>query len=283
MPKIIPALTDTQIRAAKARDKDYKLYDAGGLRLLIRKTGTKVWQYPYKYNGKANIYSIGKYPLYSLAEARGKRDQFRKSLLDGINPIVHIQANRLADNPQINSFETIAREWHSKQLWANKHSQNILMTLEKDVFPQIGKLDISDVTVKNILDILSSIEARGATDVAKRVCQRCTAIFDYAILKGLMENNPALGRSKLIKATIVRHRPYLKEKDLPEFLKKLDNYHGRKLIKYALRLLLLTFVRPGELIAARWDEFDLDKKEWRISADRMKMRRQHVIPFHLNQ
>lgn len=280
MPKIIPALTDTQVRTAKPKDKDYKLCDAGGLRLLIRKTGTKVWQFPYKYDNKANVYTIGQYPLVTLAEAREKRDVIRKMLLNGTDPNNQKKAEKIVE-ANSNSFEAIAREWHSKQLWVDKHAQNILMTLEKDVFPSIGPKPIADVTVKDILDILFAIERRGALDVAKRVCQRCTSIFDYAILKGLMENNPALGRSKLIKPVKTKHRPYLAEKGLPEYLAKLEQYHGRKIVKYALKLLLLTFIRPGELRYATWNEFDLEKAEWRISADRMKMGRPHVIPLSI--
>jgi integrase len=177
------------------------------------------------------------------------------------------------------AFEKIAREWHDKQVWNPKHAKNILRTLEVDVFPYIGKKPIIEVNAQDILKILRIIEERNALDVAKRVNQRCTAIFDYAIVKGICDNNPATGRAKIIKARKVKHRPHLTEEQLPEFLNALENYRGTKKVKLAMKLLLLTFVRPGELRHARWEEIDEEKAEWRISAERMKMKRPHIVPL----
>lgn len=280
MPKINRKLTDTEIRNAKPKDKDYKLYDEGGLRLLVRKSGTKAWQYPYKLHGKANLYTIGQYPQTSVSEARKARDEVRLLVQQGINPNKDKQERYWANQPETEMcFEAIAREWHSKQIWNEKHASNILRTLEADVFPKIGKKPIYEVNAQDVLRILRAIEDRGALDVAKRVNQRCTAIFDYAIVRGICDNNPATGRAKIIQARKVKHRPYLKDEQLPEFLNALENYVGSKKVKLAMKLLVLTFVRPGELRNTQWDEIDEDKAEWRIPAERMKMKRPHLVPL----
>lgn len=280
MPRTNKKLTDIVIRNAKPKEADYKLYDDGGLRLLVRKTGTKVWQFPYKLNGKYNICTLGQYPEVGASEARSRRDAARTLIKKGISPNQDKKDQYAAVVAETeHTFENIAREWHSKQIWADKHAQNIIMTLEKDVFPKIGGKAINAINAQDILGILRSIEERGALDVAKRINQRCTAVFDYAIVKGICDNNPATGRARVIKARKVKHRPHLTEQQLPEFLTRLESYRGGKIAQLALKFLLLTFVRPGELRNARWKEFELEKAEWRIPAERMKMKRLHIVPL----
>lgn len=280
MPRMNTKLSELQIKNAKPKAADYKLYDDGGLRLLVRSSGTKVWQYPFIYGGKANIYTIGKYPEVTTAEARQARDEARKMINRGINPNTLKKEARIKRQYEgENGFEKLANEWFSKQTWAEKHSANIKSRLEKDVHYLIGNKPINQITRQDILHILQKIEARGALDVAKRVNQYITAIFEYGLIKGICENNPAIGLSKTVKSYKVQHRAYLSEKQLPEFLRKLDDYSGRTMIKLALKLLMLTFVRPGELRGAWWNEFDLEKAEWRIPAKRMKMSREHIVPL----
>jgi integrase len=280
MPKIIKKLTDLEIRNAKPRDKDYKLYDEGALRLLIRKSGTKVWQYPYTLHGKANVFTIGQYPQTGASEARKLRDEAKQLVKQGLDPNKDKKDKYWANMSDTElAFEKIAREWHSKQVWNPKHAQNIIRTLEVDVFPYIGKKPINEVNAQDILKILRIMEDRNALDVAKRVNQRCTAIFDYAIVKGICDNNPATGRARVIKARKVKHRPHLTDDQLPGFIDALENYRGTKKVKLAMKLLLLTFVRPGELRHARWGEIDEEKAEWRIPAERMKMKRPHLVPL----
>jgi integrase len=279
MPKVIPELRDTQIRNAKPKQRAYKLYDSQGLHLLVRPTGTKVWQLPYRLYGKYNVYTFGKYPDLSAVEARKQRDDIKKQLKAGEDPnrlkkTLKAQAGRIET-----TFEFIGREWHSKQKWDAKHAQNILRTLEADVFPKVGHKQINKVTGPDVVDVLNDIEARGALDVAHRVGQRCVAIFDYAIAKHLCEFNPAMGRTRMLKKLETKHRPGLKVDQLPEYLKKLDNYSGGKKVQLAMKLLLLTFVRPGELRGGRWTEIDVEKAEWKIPAERMKMKRPHVVPL----
>ncbi|NDF12011.1 MAG: DUF4102 domain-containing protein [Proteobacteria bacterium] len=281
MPKVNRKLTETEIRNAKPQEKDYKLYDEGGLRLLVRPSGTKVWQYPYKFDGKHNIYTIGRVGEISSGDARRLRDDVRKMVREGFDPNSHKEKKK-QDNisEHKNTFQAIAQEWCEKQSWAPKYGANIISRLEKDVFPIIGRKPIKKVNVHDILAILKKIESRGALDVAKRINQYCTNIFEFAIIQDLCDQNPAAGRSKYVKSYKRQHRPYLRAHQLPDFLKSVEAYEGKKpIVKLAMKLLMLTFVRPGELRGARWVEFDLEKAIWRIPAERMKMRREHVVPL----
>jgi integrase len=277
MPRYVRRLSDSECRKARAMLSDYKLSDEGNLRLLIRKSGSKVWQYPYKLHGKENIYTIGQYPHISIADARKLRDAARLMIEQGINPNRE-KAHRTTANPA-NSFETIAREWHSKQIWSEKHTQVILRSLELNAFPSIGALPIHKITAHDILDMLTKMEERDALDVARRVNQRCAEVFEYAIRKKLCDLNPATGRSKILKSRERKHRPHLFAKYIPEFLKALDHYRGGLKVRLAMQLLWLTFVRPGEVRHARWEDFDEANAVWRIPAAQMKMRRPHLVPL----
>jgi integrase len=286
MPKLIRKLSETEARNAKPKDKPYKLYDEDGLRLLVRPSGAKVWQYPYLFRGKHNTYTIGQYSYKTrdgyvgMSDARKLRDEVKDMLLKGTDPNKHKKKNNpKSEERRKTTFEAIAREWHSKGVWVPKHAQNILRTLENDVFPLIGDIQITEVTARDIIDVLTPVEERGALDVAKRLCQRCEAIIDYAIYKGICVNNPALGRSKYLKTRKTQHRPFLKESELPVFLMKLDDYTGHDYVRLGLKLLAHTFVRPGELRNARWEEFNLEESTWFIPAERMKMSRDHSVPL----
>lgn len=285
MPKKSEKLTEMEVRTAQAADKDYKLYDENGLRLLVRKSGTKVWQLPYRFRNKSNIYTIGQYihPIQAgyvgLKEARLTCYEIRGLLNQGIDPNANKKAKSDHVGKEKTTFEFLAREWHAKGVWVSKHAKNILKSLEEDVFSSIGQKQITEITRLDIVHVLEKIEARDACDVAKRVCQRCVAIFDYAITKGICDDNPAIGRAKFIRKAKSKARPFLKEEELPEFLQKLFDYHGRNYIQMAVHFLLLTFVRPGELRHAEWKEIDFERALWKIPAERMKMERDHVVPL----
>ncbi len=280
MPRITARLADTKLRNAQAKDKPYKLHDGEGLFLLVRPTGKKVWQMLYQHGGKHNTYTIGPYPDIGAADARKIRDDIKAQLREGTDPNKTKQTRRLENMGQSETnFETIAREWLAKQVWVEKHKKNITRTFEADVFPKIGYMQIDKIMPKDMLVVLKPIEARGALDVAKRVNQHCSAVFDYAIVQGLCEMNPAHGRSKFLKSYKTQHRPRINEDYLPAFLNELDDYSGSRLVQLAMKLLILTFVRPGELRNARWIELDEDKAIWRIPAERMKMKRDHAVPL----
>jgi integrase len=286
MPKVVKRLAEMQVRNAKPAEKNYKLYDGDGLCLLVRTTGTKVWQFPYKFASKRTVYTIGKYIRKNAAGHIGLQDareachEIRSLIEQGINPNERKQAqiSGAAHNVD-NTFEALGREWHGKGTWVPKHAKNILRSLEADVFAYIGTKDITDVTRHDIIDILSRVEDRNAMYVAKRISKRCEDIFDYAIIKGLCENNPALGSSRYIKLPKATPRPHLKEAELPEFLGKLSKYHGRDYIRMGMQLLVLTFLRPGELRNLRWSDIDEKNATILIPKERMKMSRDHSVPL----
>lgn len=192
MPKLIRKLSEAEIRNAKHKAKPYKLYDEAGLRLLIRPSGTKVWQYPYNFLGKHNTYTIGQYcpkgraGYVSTADARKIRDEIKELIDQGIDPNRHKKTQRHGSEEKAKTtFEAIAREWHHKGVWVTKHKKNILRSLEDDVFPVIGYKQIGQVTTQDVIHVLDLVQECGAMDVAKRICQRCEAIFDYGLIKGL--------------------------------------------------------------------------------------------------
>jgi integrase len=281
MPKQNIALREIDVRNAKPREQNYFLFDREGLRLLIRPSGTKVWQLPYIYNGKNNIYTIGRYPRVTMSEARERVPGIKKLLGSGINPNQTKRADKQANiEASLNTFEAIARDWYAQQHWAAKHAKNVISRLEKDVFPVIGFIPITKVNVPDIVGILQKIDHRGAGDVARRIGHYCSAIFEYAIAKGLCEQNPAMGRARILKPLKRKNRAHLNEGELPKFLKKLDAaVEKNALITLAVKLLVLTMLRPGEVREARWDEIDEEKALWSIPVERMKRGREHIVPL----
>ena len=223
-----------------------------------------MWQYRYKIADKSNIYTIGRYPQVEAKGARATLIEVKDLLARGINPNQRKESAK-QENVEAtkNTFKAIAEDWYSKQIWAPKHAKNVKSRLEKDVYPVIGHKPITEISIQDTLSVLRKIEERGALDVAKRINQYCTQIFDYAILQELCETNPALGRGKFIKRPKGKNRRHLKEAELPEFLKTLAETEPTKM-NLAVRFLLLTFVRPGELMQAQWSQIDIDKALWCI-------------------
>ncbi len=277
-------LTDLAIRNLKPKKRPYKIADGRGLYLLVLPTGGKYWRYKYRLaGGKEQVLALGVYPEVKAGEARDKRDEAKRERKAGRDPAAaRKEARRAAAvSPSANTFESVAREWIEKQSWVSSHSEQVVRSFEKYVFPHVGQRPIGDISESELLGMLRKLEARGIHDSTHRVLQRCSAIFRYAILHPDIkaDRNPAAGlKGTLTKVTTV-HLPSLKEADLPEFLRKLKDYDGRAQTKLALRLQMLSFVRPGELRKAEWTEFNLDKAEWRIPAERMKMKKEHVVPL----
>lgn len=276
------ALKELQVKHAKPQDRPYKLYDEKGLLLLVHPNGSRYWRVRYRFEGKEKTLSLGVYPEVSLIEARELRDRARKDLRTGVDPTkAKHEKKRLAVLRANNQFEAIAREWYSKRegRWTSRHSENVIRSLERDIFPAIGRLPIDEITARTMLDALEPIEKRGALDVVRRVNQRCSEVFNYALRTERCQNNPCAGLVKTFASKKVKHRPALSEKRLPDFLAHLEYYSGSRLVQTAMKLLVMTFVRPGELRGAEWKEFDLDKAEWRIPAHRMKSRCEHIVPL----
>ncbi len=284
MPKINRKLTDREIREAKPKDKKYFLFDDGNLRLLVRPSGKKVWQLPYKFDGKNNIFTIGEYgtesPKIGSAQARTIRNEIKESLKDGINPNQNKKSKRQRNiTTSKNTFRLIAEDWYTRQNWTDKHAKNIKSRLEKDVFPVIGDISIKEISAAHIVKILQDIESRGSITVAQRINQYCVEIFEYAISSSLCSENPALGRARILGQHTQQNRKHIKDKELPDFLNNLYSYDELNLTALSIKLLLLTLQRPGEVRQARWEEFDLKAKLWHIPQERMKMRREHLVPL----
>ena len=198
----------------------------------------------------------------------------------GSDPNVHKTTVKL--EIAATSFRLIATEWWEKEKgrWSAEHAERVLQTLKADVFPIIGDLPISQIKAKDCLFVIRKIEERGALDVASRVKQRMSAVYRYAIYTGYVDNNPVTALVDVIKTKKVQHRAALPLDQLPAFLNDLNTCRKIKPItRYGLRLIVLTFVRPGEVRAAKWVEFDIDKREWRIPAERMKMKEEHIVPL----
>ena len=279
-------LTDTACKNAKCpADKvRVRFTDAGGLYLEVVPSGGRHWRWKYRFGGKEKRLALGSYPEVSLAVARRARDDARLLLKSGSDPVAAKQdLKRVAKISLETTFEPVARAWHEhwKSSKSPRHADYVLRRLEADVFPEIGKRPIADLSAPILLAVAKKIETRGAVDIAKRAWQTCGQIFRYAVANGLLERNPAtdVKPSDALKPRIKSHYARLEAKEMPELLRKIEAYQGRPATRLSMKLMALTFVRTGELIAAHWDEFDLEAAEWRIPKERMKMKTPHIVPL----
>lgn len=276
-------LTDTAIRKVKSKDKTQRFFDGNGMYLEVSPAGGKWWRFKYRYNNKEKRLSLGTYPDTTLAEAREKRDAARKLLASGIDPGEQRKAQKAAGIERAaNSFEVVAREWHAKQstTWVELHASRIMLRLENDIFPWLGKRPIVDVTAKDLLTTINRIVDRGAVESAHRVLQNCGQVFRYAIVTGRATHNPAADLRGALPPVKQSHLAAIIEPNaIGGLLRAIDVYQGSFVTKCALRLAPLVFVRPGELRQAEWAEFDLEKAEWNLPAEKMKMREPHLVPL----
>ena len=275
-------LTDAKIRNTKPGPKPAKLADGGGLYLEVRPTGSKLWRFRYRIAGKENVFAIGEYPSIGLAEARAEHGKARALVKQGIHPSHNRQAERLSSQvANANTFEAVAREWISKKSprWTAYYLRQVTRFLESDVFPHIGKLPIRTVTSAHLLEVIRRIEARGAETVALLVRQWSSAIFRYAVATLRADGDPAGALKGAIHRPKVEHHKPLSRKQIVDFKDAVGKYGGYRTTVIALQLMLLTFVRTVELRKAEWSEFDLEHAEWRIPAERMKMREPHIVPL----
>ncbi|MDJ3783276.1 tyrosine-type recombinase/integrase [Salmonella enterica] len=275
-------LTDLAIRRSKPKDKPYTLNDGNGLSLLIEPNGSKGWRLRYRFSGKAKLISLGTYPGVSLSDARTARDEAKKLIAGGIDPAeVRKAKKREIESRFGNTFEGIAREWYEKRFdrWSPSYAEEMIETFEKDVFPYIGSRPIAEIKPMELLAVLSVLNDRGATEKLRKVRQRCGEVFRYAVITGRAEYNPAPDLVSAFAPHKKEHYAFLKTDELPEFFRILNTYTGSLIVKLAMRLLILTGVRPGELRQAEWCEIDFDNRVWEVPKERMKMRRPHCVPL----
>ena len=282
MPRPVKPLTIAKVKNAKPGNKPIKLSDGGGLYLLISPTGKKGWRFKYSFHGKEQLISFGTYPEISLSEAREKRLSARKQVLAGVNPSEVRKSKKRAQGSHEESFEVVAREWHSKFsiTWSDNHAQRILTRLEKDVFPWLGEKPVNAIKAPDILMVLRRVESRGALETAHRIRTVCGQVFRYAVATGRAERDPSADLKGTLPPTKKKHLAAITDPEkVKGLLNAIDDFEGSFIVKCALRLAPLTFVRPGELRKAEWSEFNLDAAEWNIPAERMKMKEPHLVPL----
>ncbi len=277
-------LTATEVEKAKPKKNLYRIFDVLGLYVEIHPEGGKYWRLKYQFHKKERRLALGKYPEISLLEAREKRDLARKLLAQNIDPI---DEKKKQKNDAILSaattFKSVALEWHeqNKEHWSHGYGVETMNRLERDIFPQIGRRPIADISTPELLLVMRRIEKRGAYEVARRMLQICNQIFRFAVVTGRTRYNPAPDLRGALRPVKREHFAAIEIKEIPDFLQALERNEARLFIqtRLAIKFLMLTFVRTGEMIGAKWDEIDFEAKEWVIPAERMKMRRPHIVPL----
>ena len=273
-------LNARQVDTAKPREKAYQLADGAGLYPEVVPSGSRYWRMKYRFNGKEKRLAFGVYPAVSLAQARALRDEAKKKLAEGIDPSFAKKEEKLVRDVRLhNTFQAVALEWHGTKVsrWSEGYASDIIEAFNKDIFPYIGQQPVNEIKPLVLLNVLRRMESRGATEKAKKVRQRCSEVFRYAIVTGRAEYNPAADLTSAMSGHESKHYPFLTVEELPDFFKALSGYTGSPLVVLAARLLILTGVRTGELRGAFWNEFDLEKAVWEIPAERMKMKRPHLV------
>lgn len=292
--KVSP-LTDTEIKSAKPTDKDRTLSDGNGLQLLIKNDGKKIWEVRYTVNGKSKKTSIGLYPTVSLKDARLKRDEFKVKSTNGIDPIAEKREQKqqreeeakikeIEAERSLNTFEKISRDFfatlttqHEPRYYSLK-----LARLENHIFPLIGSIPMENVTRLQIIECLERIKANGKAETAKRTLNIINQVYRYAVTHEIVPHNITADIDKryVIGKIESKNFPTITDpKEIGKLLNAIDEYHGEFTVKCALKLAILTAQRPYNIRFAEWDEFDLIKNEWSISADKMKTKNPHVVPI----
>jgi len=284
MARITRPLTNNEILKAKPREKDFTLHDGDGLFLLIKTSGKKLWRFRYQRpnsTSRTNL-SLGAYPALTLAAARQIRDQHLSLLAQGIDP--QQQQEMVSEQRQIelySIFSTVAASWFqlkSKSVTPD-YAKDIWRSLDKDVFPAIGEIPVQEIKARTIIEALEPIKARGALETVRRLVQRINEIMIYAVNTGLLDANPTSGVGMAFERPKKKNMPTLRPEELPNLMRSLVMSNLSVPTRCLIELQLLTLVRPSEASGARWAEIDLDAKLWRIPAERMKAKREHIVPL----
>lgn len=295
-------LTDTQCRTAKPKDKPYKLSDGKGLYLEIKPNGVKAWRYRFELREgeatKESLFAIGDYAIsasgetpeeaqarrggrrFTLAEARDERTKARALVKQGINPAHHRQLERIKrEQESATTFEAVAKEWLALKDWEEVTKNRRLDMLTRVVFPKIGALAVKQVTPAHILDVLNTSAKKNGLTVAAEAKRTMSSVFELAVSTLRADTDPVYPVRKALPANKTQHKRALATDEIGQLLRDVEGHCGRHETITAFRLMWLTLCRPSEAVEAQWAEFDLDAAIWRIPAERMKKRREHVMPL----
>jgi len=278
------ALTDTEIKKAKATEKAYSLNDTGELYLWITPAGGKLWRWAYRFDRKEKLMSLGKYPDVSLALARDRHAEARKLLATGTDPMAQRKAEKTAKRIAVeNSFQSVTKQWleHWQEGKSPRHVDSVRRRMEADILPCLGPRPIAEIEAPELVAMANAIQDRGARDIAKRALETVGQVFRNSIAHGYSKRNPAseIRPSDILKSAPKTNYARVDARELPTLLRRIEVYQGKQVTRLAMKLMSMTFVRTTELIEAKWGEFDLENARWDIPAERMKMRTPHIAPL----
>lgn len=286
-------LSDLKIKQAKPRDKDYKLYDAEGLFLQVSPAGGKLWKYKYRFDGRERKLSLGAYPVVSLLEAREARLAAQKLLAQGIDPGADKKARQRAATDAENTVVVVTRAWHAtfsttpkkergqsnQKTWTEGHAIKLLHRLEKDIFPAIGNIPMSELTARDLLEVLERVAAR-SLETAHRLRIAMGQVCRWAVATGRASHDVSSALRGAIPPVVHQHMAAPTDPaEVGRLLRSIDSYGGGVITRSAMQLLPLVFLRPGELRKGRWEEIDFVHDQWNVPADRMKMKLPHTVPL----
>ena len=277
-------LSDLEVKRAKPREKPYSMSDEGGLYLWVTPPGGKSWRWGYTYDRKEKLMTFGRYPDVPLALARSRHLDARRQLANGVDPMALRKAEKKIHLVEKgDSFAAVTKCWidHWSEGKSLRHVDYVRRRLEADILPGLGMRSINEIVAQDLVSMVKAIEARGARDIAKRALETTGQIFRFGIAHGYATRNPAsdIRPSDVLRSSKRVNHAHISEKELPQFLRCLDIYPGTHLTRFAIKLLMLTFVRTRELIEATWPEIDLKNARWDLPAGRMKMRSPHIVPI----
>lgn len=282
-------LKELEVRYTERRCKPFKLFDGGGLYLLVKPNGSKLWRLKYRFDGKENVLALGQYPTVSLASARMKRNEAKVQIDKGIDPAP--RAAHIKPPADARTFAEVAQSWHQNREagLCPAHAERVWRRMERDVLPVIGAQFLNEITAPAILAVVRQVEERGAIDISRRLKQGISQVFRFAIANGWAKDDPSLHLLGALKPKPrVRHMSRVALKEMPDLFRAIRDYDGedvpyrREVTRDALMFTLLTWARTGETRFAQWNEFEgieADEALWRISAERMKMQREHIVPL----
>jgi integrase len=275
-------LSDTEVRRTKAGNNPYKLSDGGNMFLWVTPAGGKIWRWAYRFGGKAKLMTLGKYPEVSLALARNRHADARRLLAGGIDPMVKRKEDRSAVRAATeHSFAKVARLWldHWREGKSLRHVDSTRRRLESNILPVLGARAVAEIEAPEIVAMVKLIDERGARDIAKRTLETTGQIFRYAVAHGHGRRNPAaeIRPRDILRSAQRKNYARVDARELPKLLRQIEVYRGRQVTRLALKVMAYTFVRTGELIGARWIEFDFQAARWNIPPERMKMRTPHIV------